>query len=266
MRPADGIDAFFASPAGTFLVGPHWAYACTDDGMFAQIYWGRPEAADVETLLALWQVELRDETPPHASYVDASGLTGMDPGWFQLMGAELERNRALLSNKLARQALVRPPGLPGALVAGFYDVLVPSYTVQVFERAVDALAWLGHSAAADDIVRLVASMGGDEPLVGQIRRYLSGQLIGASLDGAAREAGLSARTLQRRLRDAGTSFQTELQIARVDAAKKLITDTDLKLTAIALEVGCSSLQHFSGLFRQLTGVAPSEWRARRSAR
>jgi AraC-like DNA-binding protein len=266
MRPADGIDAFFASPAGTFLVGRHWAYACTGDGMFAQIYWGRPEAADVETLLALWQVELCDATPPHASYVDASGLTGMDPGWFQLMGAELERNRGALSRKLARQALVRPPGLPGALVAGFYDVLVPAYPVQVFERAADALDWLGHPGALDDITRLVGSTGSEEPLVGHIRRYLVTGLGAASLTGAAREAGVSARTLQRRLRDAGTSFQTELQIARVDAAKKLITDTDLKLTAIALEVGCSSLQHFSGLFRQLTGVAPSEWRARRAAR
>jgi AraC-like DNA-binding protein len=266
MRPADGIDAFFASPAGTFLGGRHWAYGCTDAGMFVQIYWGRPEAADVETLLASWQVELRDETPPHASYVDASGLTGMDPGWFQLMGAELERNRAALSRTLARQALVRPPGLPGALVAGFYDVLVPSYPVQVFERAADALDWLGHGQALDDVVGLVASMGADEPLVGHIRRYLPGSLGGASLDRVARDAGVSPRTLQRRLRDAGTSFQTELQIARVNAAKLLICDTDLKLTAIALEVGCSSLQHFSGLFRQVTGVAPSEWRARRAAR
>ncbi|HEX8950625.1 MAG TPA: helix-turn-helix transcriptional regulator [Polyangia bacterium] len=265
MRPADGVDAFFAAPAGTFVAGRSWIYACTDAQLFAQIYHGVPDAADVEPLLALWQVELRDETPRHASYVDASGLTGMDPGWFELMRCELERNRAALSAKIARQALVRPAGLPGALVAGFYDVLTPSYPVQVFASAAEALGWLGRSELADAIGRLVPRTG-CEPLVEQLRRHLAGALVGATLATAARDARVSARTLQRRLREAGTSFQTELQTARVNAAKTLMTDTDAKLTTIALEVGCASLQHFSGLFRQLTGAAPSDWRARRGSR
>jgi len=42
----------------------------------------------------------------------------------------------------------------------------------------------------------------------------------------------------------------------------LLADTDHKITSIAFEVGCASLQHFSTLFRKATGVAPSEWRAR----
>ena len=266
MRPADGVDAFFAAPEGTFVAGRSWIYACTQARLFAQIYRGVPEAADVEPLLALWQVELRAATPPHASYVDASLLTGMDPGWFELMQAELERNRATLAEKIARQALVRPPGVAGALVAGFYEVLTPSYPVQVFERAADALVWLGHAGARDEIAALVQPPEPVEPLVAELRRYLGGALVGTTLADAAREAGLSPRTLQRRLRDAGTSFQTELQTARIAAAKALMADGDAKLTAIALEVGCASLQHFSGLFRQLTGLAPSEWRARRAAR
>ncbi len=266
MRPADGVDAFFAAPEGTFVSGRSWVYACTGARLFAQIYRGIPEAADVEPLLALWQVELRAETPPHASYVDASLLTGMDPGWFELMRSELERNRAALAAKIERQALVRPPGVAGALVAGFYEVLTPSYPVQVFESAADALGWLGHAEARDEILALVQPRDRSEPLVEQLRRYLAGALVGATLADAAREAGLSPRTLQRRLRDAGTSFQTELQTARIDAAKALMSSSEAKLTAIALEVGCSSLQHFSGLFRQLTGVAPSEWRALRAAR
>lgn len=265
MRPADGVDAFFAAPEGTYVGGRSWVYACTDARLFAQIYRGMPAAADVEPLLALWQVELRAETPPHASYVDASLLTGMDPGWFELMRAELERNRAALAEKIERQALVRPPGVAGALVAGFYEVLTPSYPVQVFESAVDALGWLGHAQSRGEIAALV-QQGRSEPLVEQLRRYIAGALVGATLATAARDAGVSPRTFQRRLREAGTSFQTELQTGRIDAAKALMADGDAKLTAIALEVGCSSLQHFSGLFRQLTGVSPSEWRARRAAR
>jgi AraC-like DNA-binding protein len=266
MRPADGVDAFFAAPAGTFMSGRNWLYLCTDERLFGQIYWGRPEAEDVELLTALWQAELRSETAPHVSYVDASGLSGMDPGWFELMHAELERNRAALSQKITRQALVRPAGLPGALVAGFYEVLKPSYEVQVFTGAAEALGWLERSELYDELLALAQRTRGDEPLLAQLRRHLADTLVGATLARAARDAGLSERTLQRRLRDAGTSFQTELQTARVNAAKTLMTETDAKLTAIALEVGCASLQHFTGLFRQLTGVAPSDWRARRVAR
>jgi AraC-like DNA-binding protein len=42
-------------------------------------------------------------------------------------------------------------------------------------------------------------------------------------------------------------------------------DSDAPLTRIALEVGFTSLQHFSSQFRDSTGEAPSQWRTRRRA-
>ena len=42
----------------------------------------------------------------------------------------------------------------------------------------------------------------------------------------------------------------------------LLLESDAKLTSVAVEVGCASLQHFSSLFRKLTGESPSAWRAR----
>jgi AraC-like DNA-binding protein len=74
--------------------------------------------------------------------------------------------------------------------------------------------------------------------------------------------GVSARSLQDRLQRSGSSFRVELHAARVLAAKALLAETPQKLTAIALEVGYSSLQHFSTRFRKATGLTPSEWRAR----
>jgi transcriptional regulator GlxA family with amidase domain len=68
--------------------------------------------------------------------------------------------------------------------------------------------------------------------------------------------------MQRALAAAGTSFQRELGLFRVEYAKSLLTVSDASLTEIALEVGCSSLQHFSGLFRRFTGESPSAWRDR----
>jgi transcriptional regulator GlxA family with amidase domain len=73
---------------------------------------------------------------------------------------------------------------------------------------------------------------------------------------------VSQRTLQRRLCAAGTTFKDELLRARVRAAQTLMLTSEDNLTAIALEVGCASLQHYSALFRRLIGVSPSAWRKR----
>jgi AraC-like DNA-binding protein len=70
------------------------------------------------------------------------------------------------------------------------------------------------------------------------------------------------RSLQRDLVAARTSFQRELDGARVRIAKRLLADSESPLTEIAYDVGCASPQHFSTLFRRVTGVAPSTWRAR----
>jgi AraC-like DNA-binding protein len=77
---------------------------------------------------------------------------------------------------------------------------------------------------------------------------------------------MSARTLQHHLRAAGTSFRREVHAAQVAAAQRLLIDTDDKLGAIALEVGCATLQHFSTLFRKQTGLSPSAWRERHRPR
>ncbi len=81
---------------------------------------------------------------------------------------------------------------------------------------------------------------------------------------AARALGQAPRSLQRHLRDAGTSFQRELDAARVRVAQRLLETSRASLTEIALDVGCASPQHFSALFRRVTGQTPSAWRTSRS--
>jgi AraC-like DNA-binding protein len=265
VRPAEGIDAFFSAPAGTFLSGRTWLYFCTDEKLFGQVHWGVPEVEDVARLLALWQVELQPETPPHASFVDASALAGMRSDWFELMNTELARNVAALPQKLERQAVVRPAGLVGAMVAGFFSVLPIPYTVQVFATPAEALTWLGRPELADELQRLADGARQEEPLLRGLREHFSTALADANLAGAARALGVSERTLQRRLQEAGTAFQTEVQRARVLAAEQLLDGSDLKLTAIAMQVGCASLQHFSTLFQRVNGMSPREWRERKKA-
>jgi AraC-like DNA-binding protein len=45
----------------------------------------------------------------------------------------------------------------------------------------------------------------------------------------------------------------------------LLASTQLKISAIAAEVGCQSAQHFSALFRRARGMTPQQFRAAREA-
>jgi transcriptional regulator GlxA family with amidase domain len=48
----------------------------------------------------------------------------------------------------------------------------------------------------------------------------------------------------------------------VRVAERLLRDTSSSLGAVAVEIGCASQQHFSTLFKRLTGESPSAFRTR----
>ena len=157
--------------------------------------------------------------------------------------------------------------MTGAVVGGFYSLLSSGYPTRAFADPLAALTWLGQpedksQALLHALNDLVMQQMGQSPLLSELHRVLRTRLVDAHLAEVAREMGMSERTLQRRLREAGTSFQTELNTVQVRTAQTLLLESDAKLTSVALEVGCASLQHFSGLFRKLTGESPSAWRAR----
>jgi AraC-like DNA-binding protein len=158
-------------------------------------------------------------------------------------------------------ALVRPSGMNGAVVAGAFDVLPRPFPVAVFGDAESACAWLGVEGAAL-VAALHAEVSGLPRVVPALREFLDRHLSGVTLEEAARALALAPRTLQRKLGEAGTSFKGELAEARVRAARRMLADGDQPLTAIAYDVGCASLQHFSALFRRRTHESPSAFRAR----
>ncbi len=109
-------------------------------------------------------------------------------------------------------------------------------------------------------------MIGTPRVVPALRAWLDENLAGVSLDDATHALALSARSLQRKLGEAGTTFKAELAEARVRAARRMLAEGDAPLTAIAYDVGCASLQHFSALFRRRTHESPSAFRARHATR
>jgi transcriptional regulator GlxA family with amidase domain len=83
-----------------------------------------------------------------------------------------------------------------------------------------------------------------------------------TLAAAARRQGRSERSLQRDLQQGGTTFRAELEAARVELARALLVDTDLKIDSVARKVGCASAAHFATLFRRVAGETPSAYRDR----
>jgi AraC-like DNA-binding protein len=264
---ADGLDDYRRNPFGRYLVGDcflHW-YASAD--LCGFVVWGRPAENDARRIVQALDVEL-DPAPPHASLVDLSRVEGIDASAFGVMKEYMQKHEPVFARTVQRQVLLRPEGLAGAIVGGFYGLLQGAYPHKVFTDAAAGLAWLGQpeGVVAPLVARLnalVAEATGQSPLLRELHQVMRGKLPDVALADVARRMGLSERTLQRRLKEAKTSFQAELNAVQVRTAQALLLETDMKLTAVAVEVGCASLQHFSSLFRKLVGESPSGWRERR---
>ena len=75
----------------------------------------------------------------------------------------------------------------------------------------------------------------------------------------------SSRTLQRRLREHGTSYQDVVDDVRRRMALDHLTNTSLPVREIAFLLGYTESRSFLRAFKRWTGVTPSEQRARGSA-
>lgn len=78
----------------------------------------------------------------------------------------------------------------------------------------------------------------------------------------AKAAGMSSRTLQRRLKKAGTSYTELAATARIRLAKKWIDAGEISIATIARDLGYRDPANFSRAFRRLEGCSPSAYRNR----
>jgi AraC-like DNA-binding protein len=81
-----------------------------------------------------------------------------------------------------------------------------------------------------------------------------------SVAAVAARLNLSTRTLQRRLRELGTSFQEQLARVRRTTAGRLLIATDLDAVAISMLVGFVEPNSFARAFRHWESTTPTRWR------
>ncbi|WP_266367332.1 AraC family transcriptional regulator ligand-binding domain-containing protein [Tellurirhabdus rosea] len=78
------------------------------------------------------------------------------------------------------------------------------------------------------------------------------------LEDVAAMLGLSPRTLQRKLREEGRTFQELLEEHQIELASQLLRRPDVRVQEVAFQLGFNSLQSFSRAFKRKTGRTPSE--------
>jgi AraC-like DNA-binding protein len=81
-----------------------------------------------------------------------------------------------------------------------------------------------------------------------------------SIDVAAEIAGMSPRTLQRRLAEAGVTYSGLVTSGRMQLARDWLGATDMPVTEIAAALGYTDASNFARAFRAQTGLSPAAYR------
>lgn len=102
----------------------------------------------------------------------------------------------------------------------------------------------------------------EDTFVELVRRTVQDRLTGhrPSMDVVAEALHMSSRTVQRRLQDAGYSFQRVLDEARHQMARYYLSNSVLELNETAYLLGFEDPNSFGRAFRIWEGVPPSDWR------
>ena len=267
MQAAASPEELLQSPIGRYFVGHAFVIWVHSPTLAGSIYFGRPSEEDFPQLLQLSPLPLSPALAPQFdAVIDCTRLEGLSVTSFELLVRHLSEIGDV-TDRVHRAAVVRPGNMTGATLGGlFHEWVQTRFHAALFTDPVEAYRWLGRPDGDGERQRVEAALKealGVPPFLRNLRDWLALNLADPSVATAARALGLSSRSLQRHLQGAETRFRGEVDRARVRAAEGLLVDGDEKLEAIAREVGCASLSHFSTLFRRATGETPSDFRTRR---
>jgi AraC-like DNA-binding protein len=140
-----------------------------------------------------------------------------------------------------------------------------------FDSEVSALRFASHwlkrpiPGANPRTLRTLEKQASELPqpdLIEKLQRSLRVLLLSGvtSGDATADMLAMHRRTLNRRLKEQGTTFREVLEDVRFEAARQLLSATQLSLDDVAAALGYAGVSPFTRAFRRRSGIAPGEWR------
>jgi len=153
----------------------------------------------------------------------------------QHFGCEVRFGRPDDALLVAGESLRRPNRLADAGMSRFFE-----------SHLEDELASLDDGPSVEHRVRI------------HVSRSLSDGV--PTISDTARRLGMSSRTLQRRLGDAGYSYQQLIDEARRQLAEKLLRQTKYSLAEVAFLTGFSEQSAFTRAFKRWAGQTPRSFR------
>lgn len=122
-----------------------------------------------------------------------------------------------------------------------------------------------HRLLQRQIDMLEIRYGDDFP--GQVRSVLRTAILTghAKSNQVAALFSIHSRTLSRRLKDFGTSFQELLDEGRFEIARQMLEDTRMEVSQITMTLDYADASAFTRAFRRWSGTTPVQWRENQKA-
>jgi len=224
-----------------WFYGQNWASSSTNEAEF-EIAWGQNKGLPdrlIEQLHAMALLTIVRESCPTAG----------NPRRVEVMNEELGE-RAAYEKAFGCQVLFKRPALRLVFPAGALRAPVEIHQSSIKAASRNREQTLREAyPGATQFVRAVQE---------SIMHYLP---MGARIESVSAAMGMSRRTLQRRLSDAGCSYRQLLNGIRERHALRLLDDPQISLKDAAFLLGYSEQSAFNHAYRHWTGSSPKEARA-----
>lgn len=102
----------------------------------------------------------------------------------------------------------------------------------------------------------------NDPLIKEAQQQIEGQYMDiTTIDELVKKMPVSARNFMRRFKQAtGVTPISYLQQTRIEAARRLLEQSDASITDIMYQVGYGDMKSFRQLFTRIAGLAPKAYR------
>ncbi len=135
-------------------------------------------------------------------------------------------------------------------------------TKDQYESLIRLLTIFAEHLSACGNALMLAQGPTEAPAIGQARRYIVDHSDDElSLGAVARVVNMSASYFSGKFKEAtGINFVEFVARTRIEKARNLLQNPNLRVSEIAFDVGFQSLSQFNRSFKKVTGQAPGEYR------